>query len=1704
MNNLPPLEQSPARPKSGSRGSRRRPKSSPRLDDPPFTPPRPGSRGAAAWATVDAEVFGEAANLEIAEDIAPTESSFLELHSRPGTAEQPLVLGPSLDANNAQPLAVLGPSDAQANPVAVPTRTSWRGIDAEGLVLNCTPAGLVDQLMGDEGGIDATDRWGWSCLHKAAIYGKADHVIALLDAGADPSLRTEHDPTQIYAAHATALELAEMVQREGWGDREPIANMLQVAESGRWTETRTEEERRKLKRQENIRLRQEQIERDLSMVAKGEALMRMKQRQEMEENVKAMRNAERRRDEAVERETKAEKKQVQAEEARDEARRQQAEAESAQRSLHLRLAASRTQAEGLNDKVAELEKALAGAVETSRALKEELDEQEKHWKARMDKAEKEHAAKIEAIDADLRAAKAAGEALEEQLANRVRQHRRERERAEAAESSLERTQAELQVAKDALPPVQQALAETKTALEEEKVVSAGLRTDLAKEQAAKADVLARLELLKAALEAEQGKIAQMKLDHQAEVTGLCDALEQSRDEVSACRETIAGLQESLEGAKRSLEEERQNLARALREFAADIERINQQHEASMAQLQAKLDHEVKEKETVAQQLVGKIRQLRIERERAEVAEGRIPPLVAEIESLKAVQDELRQSLADAEAALAGEKKKVEGLRSDLAHAQAEQEKLVGKLASETAARAAAEAKVAQLSQEIAAKRAELSSYQQRLVELEEQLATTKQTLEDERKLFKLKDEEWKSATEKLIAEHEARVAELEAQLEAAVEEKESVAQQLVGKIRQLRIERDRADEAEGKIPPLVTEIESLKAAQDELKQSLSAAEAALAAEKTKLEGLRSDLAREQAEKAELVRKLASETEAREAEAAKVAQLLVDLAAARALVPPLEQRLDELEAELVKTQRMLEHERTILPQKEAEWRAAMEQLIKEHQGRVSGLEVKLEHALEEKESVAQQLVGKIRQLRIERDRADEAEGRIPPLVTEIESLKAVQDELKQTLSGVEAALAAEQQKIEALRSDLAREQAEKADVVLKLESETAAREAEAAKVAQLSQEIAEKRAELSSYQQRLVELEEQLASATQTLDAERKQFKAKGEQWVAATERLVSEHQASLAEMEGKLEHEMKEKETVAQQLVAKIRLLRSERERLEEVERKIPPLLAEIEAQKAAQSRLREDMAGVEAALAAEKDTVEVLRFDLAYEQTEKTVLIGQVATEKEATKAAEAQIPPLQNELAESRAELEACLKKLAALEEEFSSTRQTLDEIFVVRGATRKFLAAHARNVMEQKESEWAALLKEVEVKLEHEVKEKETVAHQLVGKIRQVRTERERADEAESKLPPLVAEIESLKAARDELKQSLLDVQSVLAAEQEKIETLRSDLAREQAEKFDVVQKLALETAAREAEEAKVAQLRQEIAAKVAELSSYQQRLVELEEQLASAKQALEEERQALARKDAEWKAATEKLVAEHEASVSALEAKIAHAVKEKETVAQQLVSKIRQLRTERERADAAESELATTREKLEALTGRYKSATTELRHTQTELTGAKQRIAKLALAVDEERRTSEELRVSLVGAGEDLERAEQLGRELAEQLATVEAQLAAAKALVPPLEARIAELLSDIEKVKAEFAAYQAEAEALQARLEREKALLSSELEAAQSTLAQSHDLAQQLDESKERERISAQKLLILNSQFTRMVATFSAGDLMSTPAAASEA
>jgi hypothetical protein len=243
---------------------------------------------------------------EIEEQIQPMEARTLEMSSyaRPSPRQQ-----------------------QQQQQQALPEGASGRCVDAEGLVLNCTPLGLVDRLRREPAGVDATDEWGWTCLHKASIYGKGDHVIALLDAGASSSLRTRHDPSQIYMRNASALELARFVQEEEWGERGPIISMLESALAGGWVATRSDEERRRLKQQERLRVQEDQLERDISMVAKGEALMRMKLRTQMEDNAQLMREAVERRELAVERQEAAEAAQSAAQQARDAAEQARERAE---------------------------------------------------------------------------------------------------------------------------------------------------------------------------------------------------------------------------------------------------------------------------------------------------------------------------------------------------------------------------------------------------------------------------------------------------------------------------------------------------------------------------------------------------------------------------------------------------------------------------------------------------------------------------------------------------------------------------------------------------------------------------------------------------------------------------------------------------------------------------------------------------------------------------------------------------------------------------------------------------------------------------------------------------------------------------------------------------------------------------------------------------------------------------------------------------------------------------------------------------------------------------------------------------------------------------------------------------------------------------------------------------------------------------------
>lgn len=252
-------------------------------------------------------------------------------------------------------------------------------------MLNLTPMGLVSQLRSEVDGVDSVDEWGWTCLHKAAVYGKADHVLALLDAGASFGLRTVHgdwrspfvccrraflispaisstvafaDPTQMYKAKATALELADLVQSNGWGERSSVTSLLQTAEVGEWKTARADGERRKLKLQEEQRVAEERLSRDLEMVERGGALKQLQLRDEMIANAAAMDRASERQHAAAGKQRLAEAAQAAAEAAQALAEQRQAAAEATLEAVEAALRASRGESVRLAAEIARLAGAL--------------------------------------------------------------------------------------------------------------------------------------------------------------------------------------------------------------------------------------------------------------------------------------------------------------------------------------------------------------------------------------------------------------------------------------------------------------------------------------------------------------------------------------------------------------------------------------------------------------------------------------------------------------------------------------------------------------------------------------------------------------------------------------------------------------------------------------------------------------------------------------------------------------------------------------------------------------------------------------------------------------------------------------------------------------------------------------------------------------------------------------------------------------------------------------------------------------------------------------------------------------------------------------------------------------------------------------------------------------------------------------------------
>jgi|EP01043_Picozoa_sp_COSAG02_P043012 septal ring factor EnvC (AmiA/AmiB activator) len=100
--------------------------------------------------------------------------------------------------------------------------------------------------------------------------------------------------------------------------------------------------------------------------------------------------------------------------------------------------------------------------------------------------------------------------------------------------------------------------------------------------------------------------------------------------------------------------------------------------------------------------------------------------------------------------------------------------------------------------------------------------------------------------------------------------------------------------------------------------------------------------------------------------------------------------------------------------------------------------------------------------------------------------------------------------------------------------------------------------------------------------------------------------------------------------------------------------------------------------------------------------------------------------------------------------------------------------------------------------------------------------------------------------------------------------------------------------------------------------------------------------------------------------------------------------------------------------------------------------------------------------------------------------------------------IAGLKSDIKRLSSELE----EAARVRAALEAELARTRAESEKMRGVLEEKDDegrtLLERLEAMEERHKVDMQRLVILQNQYTQMVATFSEKDLLSTPAAASGA
>jgi hypothetical protein len=124
-----------------------------------------------------------------------------------------------------------------------PSAAPSEPVDTWNLVLDNSPSEMMAALDECPDGVDAVNEMGYTCVMWAALYGKEEHLIVLLECEADVSLTLKEDGnySKTYPAGSNALDIARLTQEKTGSDRELIMQMLQAAMEEGWESWKTTE-----------------------------------------------------------------------------------------------------------------------------------------------------------------------------------------------------------------------------------------------------------------------------------------------------------------------------------------------------------------------------------------------------------------------------------------------------------------------------------------------------------------------------------------------------------------------------------------------------------------------------------------------------------------------------------------------------------------------------------------------------------------------------------------------------------------------------------------------------------------------------------------------------------------------------------------------------------------------------------------------------------------------------------------------------------------------------------------------------------------------------------------------------------------------------------------------------------------------------------------------------------------------------------------------------------------------------------------------------------------------------------------------------------------------------------------------------------------------------------------------------------------------